>query len=55
MSCHGEAETSMKGVGAAMPKWSEQLKKPVNLEQQINICRSERMKAAAVGVQIASS
>lgn len=45
MSCHGEAETSMKGVGAAMPKWSEQLKKPVNLEQQINICRSERMKA----------
>ncbi|CAL76979.1 putative sulfur oxidation protein (SoxA); cytochrome c precursor [Bradyrhizobium sp. ORS 278] len=45
MSCHGEAETTMKGVGAAMPKWSEKLNKPVNLEQQINICRTEHMKA----------
>jgi sulfur-oxidizing protein SoxA len=45
MSCHGEAETSMKGVGAAMPKWDDKLKKPVNLEQRINICRSEHMKA----------
>ena len=35
----------MKGVGAAMPKWNEKLGKPVNLEQQINICRAERMKA----------
>ena len=45
MSCHGEAETSMKGVGAAMPKWDDKLKRPVNLEQRINICRSEQMKA----------
>ncbi|RTM14320.1 MAG: sulfur oxidation c-type cytochrome SoxA, partial [Bradyrhizobiaceae bacterium] len=45
MSCHGEAVTSMKGVGAAMPKWDDKLKKPVNLEQRINICRSEHMKA----------
>jgi len=45
MSCHGEAETTMKGVGAGMPKWSEKLNKPVNLEQQINICRTEHMKA----------
>ena len=36
----------MKGVGAAMPKWNEKLRKPVNLEQQINICRGERMQAA---------
>jgi sulfur-oxidizing protein SoxA len=36
----------MKGVGPAMPKWSDALRKPVNLEQQINICRSERMQAA---------
>jgi sulfur-oxidizing protein SoxA len=35
----------MKGVGAAMPKWNEKLGKPVNLEQQINICRTERMQA----------
>lgn len=44
-SCHKDAAASMKGVGAAMPKWNEKLKKPVNLEQQINICRSEQMKA----------
>ncbi|GLH76553.1 SoxAX cytochrome complex subunit A [Bradyrhizobium sp. SSBR45G] len=49
MSCHGEAETTMKGVGAAMPKWSEKLNKPVNLEQQINICRSEHMKVQPWG------
>ena len=45
-SCHQNAGTSMKGIGTTMPKWSEKLKKPVNLEQQINICRSERMQAA---------
>jgi sulfur-oxidizing protein SoxA len=44
-SCHQDAATTMKGVGAAMPKWSEALHKPVNLEQQINICRGERMQA----------
>ncbi|MCP2209043.1 cytochrome c [Bradyrhizobium diazoefficiens] len=45
MSCHGEAETSMKGVGAAIPKWDDKRKRPVNLEQRINICRTEHMKA----------
>lgn len=45
-SCHHDAETSMKGVGAVMPKWSEALHKPVNLEQQINICRRDHMQAA---------
>jgi sulfur-oxidizing protein SoxA len=45
-SCHQDAETTMKGVGATMPKWSARLEKPVNLEQQINICRNERMQAA---------
>jgi L-cysteine S-thiosulfotransferase len=44
-SYHQDAAESMKGVGAAMPKWSEKLRKPVNLEQQINICRSGRMQA----------
>ena len=44
-SCHGDAAESMAGVGASMPKWNEALAKPVNLEQQINQCRSERMGA----------
>ncbi len=37
----------MKGVGASMPKWSSSLGRPVNLEQQINICRTKRMGAEA--------
>jgi sulfur-oxidizing protein SoxA len=44
-SCHQDASVTMKGVGASMPKWNEALKKPVNLEQQINLCRTERMQA----------
>jgi len=44
-SCHQDAAASMKGVGAVTPKWSDKLNKPVNLEQQINICRSEHMGA----------
>lgn len=44
-SCHQDAPVSMKGVGAAMPKWNERLGRPVNIEQQINICRTERMRA----------
>jgi L-cysteine S-thiosulfotransferase len=46
-SCHNEAATSMKTVGASMPKWSEKLGKPINLEMQINECRTEQMKAEA--------
>lgn len=44
--CHGDAEESMKGVGAAYPKWNEALGKPVNLEQRINLCRQNNQKAA---------
>ena len=47
-SCHTDAETSMKGVAARMPSWSERLARPVNLEQQINVCRKDRMQAAAL-------
>ena len=46
-SCHDDASESMAGVGAAMPKWNEALGKPINLEQQINACRTERMGAKA--------
>lgn len=42
-SCH--TAESLKGVGAAMPKWSAKLGKPVNLEMQINLCRKDRMQA----------
>lgn len=45
-SCHNEAHESMKGVAAMYPKYDPKIKKLKNLEQQINTCRTERMKAA---------
>lgn len=44
-TCHADAETSMKGVRASMPKWSESRGKPITLEQQINECRVDRLGA----------
>lgn len=44
-SCHNDASKSMKGVGAQMPKWDAKLKRPLTLEQRINNCRTENMKA----------
>jgi sulfur-oxidizing protein SoxA len=44
-SCHQKAEKSMRGVAAHYPVYDEKLKKLKNVEQQINICRTERMEA----------
>ena len=46
-SCHGDARASMKGVAARHPGLDAALGRPVNLEQRINACRTERQKAAA--------
>ena len=44
-TCHNDAATSMKGVGAAMPKWDAKLKRPMTMEQRVNNCRTENMQA----------
>ncbi len=44
-SCHNDAAESMKGVGAAMPKWDAKLKRPMTMEQRVNNCRTENMGA----------
>lgn len=46
-SCHGRAEEAMKGVGASYPKFYAPSGKPINLEQRINLCRTENMQAPA--------
>jgi sulfur-oxidizing protein SoxA len=46
-SCHGAAEKAMRGVGAAYPKFDPKLNKLINIEQRINTCRVENMKAPA--------
>jgi sulfur-oxidizing protein SoxA len=42
--CHGEA-SSMRGVAARYPAWDKALARPLDLEQRINQCRTERQGA----------
>jgi sulfur-oxidizing protein SoxA len=44
-TCHGDAAESMKGVGASYPKWDAKESRPINVELQINRCRTENMGA----------
>jgi len=39
-SCHGDAKKSMRGVAAHYPDWDPIEKKPVDLTQRINLCRT---------------
>lgn len=47
-SCHGDAETSMKGVATRYPRLDAQTGKLQNLELKINQCRTERQGATAM-------
>jgi len=44
-NCHGNSGSSMKGVAARYPAYNATLRRPINLEQRINICRTERQHA----------
>lgn len=44
-SCHGDSKESMRQVGATYPVYAPELGKLINVEQRINQCRAERMKA----------
>ena len=43
--CHGEPETSMKGVAARYPAYDPGRRTAVDLAGRIDICRTERQKA----------
>lgn len=43
--CHGDAKTSMKGVAARFPAFSASAGRPVDLEERINLSRTEDQKA----------
>ena len=49
--CHGDARASMKGVAARHPAWDAASGRPVNLEQRINTCRSDRQKAPSLAYE----
>jgi sulfur-oxidizing protein SoxA len=44
--CHHEAPVGMKGVAARYPAFDKALGRPVNLEQRINLCRSQQQQAS---------
>ena len=43
--CHGNAGASMKGVAARYPAFDKMLGRPVDLEQRINLCRTNHQQA----------
>jgi len=43
--CHDDASTSMKGVAARYPAFNVAASRPLDLEQRINICRTEHQNA----------
>src|SRR5262245_8019953 len=43
--CHGDAETSMKGVAARYPAYEPKRGAAIDLADRINICRTERQEA----------
>jgi sulfur-oxidizing protein SoxA len=43
--CHGDAEQSMRGVSARYPAFDVVKGRPIDIEQRINLCRTERQNA----------
>jgi sulfur-oxidizing protein SoxA len=43
--CHGDAGSGMKGVAARYPAFDAVLARPLDLEQRINLCRTEHQRA----------
>jgi L-cysteine S-thiosulfotransferase len=43
--CHGDAAASMRGVSARYPAFSPAKNRPIDIEQRVNLCRTEQQKA----------
>ena len=44
-ACHADARTTMQGVAARYPAFDTVRGRPLNLEQRINVCRTEQQRA----------
>jgi L-cysteine S-thiosulfotransferase len=49
--CHGDVSTSMKGIAAHYPAFDKALGRPVNLEQRINLCRTNHQQASPLAYE----
>ena len=46
--CHGDPQSSMRGVSARYPAWDETLGRPVNLMHRIKLCRERHQSATDI-------
>jgi sulfur-oxidizing protein SoxA len=44
-TCHGDATTAMRGVAVRYPQYDATARRPLNLQQRINQCRTDRQQA----------
>ena len=49
--CHSDAGTTMKGVTAHYPAFDKALGRPVDLEQRINLCRTNHQQASPLAYE----
>lgn len=49
--CHNDARASMKGVAARYPAFDKALGRPVDLEQRINLCRTQQQQATPLAYE----
>ena len=49
--CHGDVSTSMKGIAAHYPAFDKALGRPVDLEQRINLCRTNHQQASPLAYE----
>ena len=49
--CHGDAGTTMKGIAAHYPAFDKTLGRPVDLEQRINLCRTNHQQASPLAYE----
>jgi L-cysteine S-thiosulfotransferase len=46
--CHGDARASMSDVAARYPAFDAALGRPIDLEQRVNLCRTEHQRAESL-------
>jgi sulfur-oxidizing protein SoxA len=49
--CHGDARTSMQGVAARYPAYNAARQRPIDLEERINLSRTEHQAAAPFPIE----
>jgi L-cysteine S-thiosulfotransferase len=49
--CHDDARTSMKGVAARYPTFDAARGRPIDLEERVNICRTDKQQATALAFE----